>query len=130
MAEHRTAEKWMSLITECRQSGLTDMDWCRANGISKSTFYKAVKRLRDKACVLPASVASSDTCSDLTSSNKQDVVPISILPDDQAHIPDVPPACHSPYAMEINSGSLTVRISNDISPCMQTQTLRILGGFL
>ncbi len=130
MAEHRTAVQWMSLITECRQSGLTDMDWCRANGISKSTFYKAVKRLRDKACVIPASVASSDTCVNLTSSNKQDVVPISIIPDEQPHIHDIPRAFPSPYAMEINAGSLTVRISNDISPGMLSQTLRILGGFL
>ena len=27
------------LINECRQSGMTDADWCRENGIAVSTFY-------------------------------------------------------------------------------------------
>ena len=30
------------LINECRQSGMTDADWCRENGIAVSTFYKVV----------------------------------------------------------------------------------------
>ena len=28
------------LINECRQSGMTDADWCRENDIAVSTFYK------------------------------------------------------------------------------------------
>ena len=28
------------LINECRHSGMTDVDWCRENGIAVSTFYK------------------------------------------------------------------------------------------
>lgn len=130
MATHRTDTQWMSLLTECRQSGMTDMDWCRANGISKSTFYKAVNRLRDKACNLPISAATSNTGIDLTLSNKQDVVPISILPDEQPQIPDIPSTCRASYAMEINTGGMTIKISNDISPGMLSQTLRILGGLL
>ena len=27
------------LINECRQSGMTDADWCRENDIAVSTFY-------------------------------------------------------------------------------------------
>ena len=27
------------LINECRQSGMTDADWCRENGIAVSTEY-------------------------------------------------------------------------------------------
>ncbi len=30
------------LINECRQSGMTDADWCRENDISVSTFYNWV----------------------------------------------------------------------------------------
>ena len=130
MAEHRTAAQWMSLITECRQSGLTDMDWCRANGISRSTFYKAVKRLRKSACELPEPKVVSDNCLDLTASCNQDVVPIAILPDDQPQIPDVPLPSQISHAMEISVGSMTIKISNDISPGMLSQTLRILGGLL
>ena len=64
------------LINECRQSGMTDADWCRENGIAVSTFYNWVSRCRKTAadqipapnyghCVIPRS--------------KQDVVPIDIV---------------------------------------------------
>ena len=41
---------------ECRQSGLTDHQWCVEHDIKPGTFYNWVKRLRQKGCVdLPAS---------------------------------------------------------------------------
>ena len=130
MSKYRSQQHWLKLITECRQSGMTDMDWCRANGISRSTFYKAVKRLRDSACELPEPKVISDHCLDLTAHCNQDIVPICILPDEQPQTPDIPSSCCTSYAMEINTGSMTIKISNDISPGMLSQTLRILGGLL
>ncbi len=130
MSKYRTQQHWPKLITEGRQSGMTDMDWCRANGISRSTFYKAVKRLRDSACELHEPKIVSNSCLDLTATCTQDIVPIRILPDEQPQMPDVPSTSHISYAMEINAGSMTIKISNDISPGMLSQTLRILGGLL
>ena len=42
-------------INECRQSGMTDADWCRENGIAVSTFYNWVSRCRKAAAdqILP-----------------------------------------------------------------------------
>lgn len=40
-APGRSLDEWMDLITECRQSGLTDAAWCNEHGIScflSSTF--------------------------------------------------------------------------------------------
>ena len=37
------------LINECRQSGMTDADWCRENDITVSTFYNWVSRCRKVA---------------------------------------------------------------------------------
>ena len=34
----------LRLINECRQSGMTDADWCRENGIAVSTFYNWISR--------------------------------------------------------------------------------------
>ena len=34
----------LRLINECRQSGMTDADWRRENGIAVSTFYNWVSR--------------------------------------------------------------------------------------
>ncbi len=48
------------LIMECRQSGLTDHQWCVEHDIKPGTFYNWVKRLRQKGCVeLPASTEST-----------------------------------------------------------------------
>ena len=33
-APGRSLDEWMDLITECRQSGLTDAAWCNEHGIS------------------------------------------------------------------------------------------------
>ena len=42
------AEEQYRLIMECRQSGLTDHQWCVEHDINPGTFYNWVKRLRRK----------------------------------------------------------------------------------
>lgn len=44
-------EEQYRLIMECRQSGLTDHQWCVEHDIKPGTFYNWVKRLRQKGCV-------------------------------------------------------------------------------
>ena len=77
-ASGRSLDEWMDLVTECRQSGLTDAAWCNEHGISPSCFYNAVTRLRKKACQIPDPAGKASTL-DLTS-HKQDVVQIAIEP--------------------------------------------------
>ena len=75
MAEH-------GLINECRQSGMTDADWCRENSIAVSTFYKWVSRCRKTtADQIPAPNYGHCEIPRL----KQDVVPIDIVSD---HLPE------------------------------------------
>ena len=69
-APGRSLDEWMELITECRQSGLTDAAWCNEHGISPSCFYNAVTRLHKKTCQIP-DPAPKDSSLDLTS-HKQD----------------------------------------------------------
>ena len=33
-APRRSLDDWMELVTECRQSGLTDAAWCETQGIA------------------------------------------------------------------------------------------------
>ena len=64
------------LINECRQSGMTDADWCRENDIAVSTFYNWVSRCRKVAAdQIPA--PSYAHCE--IPRSKQDVVPIPVL---------------------------------------------------
>lgn len=128
----RSQREWMELITQCRQSGLSDSEWCHINGIPASTFYNAVSRLRKKACEIPeASLATAQTL-DLTA--RQDVVRIDIEPE-QAHSREVSAApvqsaepipsmmgsvqhLDNSHTIEILMPELSVRIHNQADPSL------------
>ena len=102
------------LINECRQSGMTDADWCRENNIAVSTFYNWVSRCRKAAAdQIPAANYGHPP----VPRPKQDVVPIDIVPD---HIPEQHTASRmqTPYldnshTIEVAMKEITVRIKND-----------------
>ena len=75
----RNLNEWMDIITECRQSGMSDAAWCELNGISVNCFYNAVSRLRKKAWEIPK--PQGKACALDITSTKQDVVEVSITPD-------------------------------------------------
>ena len=120
-ASGRSLDEWMELVTECRQSGLTDAAWCNEHGISPSCFYNAVTRLRKKACQIPNPVGKASAL-DLTS-QKQDVVQIAIEP-------ELSPAelfqdersssmyLDNSHTIEIEADGLLIRMSNEIKPLL------------
>ena len=65
--QRRTLDEWYKLVTQCRQSGLSDEQWCLCNGIKKYSLYSAIKRLRQKAYAVPKPMRNShDEIHDLT----------------------------------------------------------------
>ena len=131
-APGRSLDEWMELVTECRQSGLTDAAWCNEHGISPSCFYNAVTRLRKKACQIPDPVGKASTL-DLTS-HKQDVVQIAIEPESSPAglIPDngiSPMHLDNSHTIEIEADGLLIRMSNEIKPLllkMLMDTLKVV----
>lgn len=118
------------LINECRQSGMTDADWCRENDIAVSTFYNWVSRCRKAAAVQipPPNYGHLEV-----PSLKQDVVPIGIVPD---HIPEQHTASQmlnshldNSHTIEVAMKDITVRISNDADPILLTRIFRLLQEF-
>ena len=113
------------LINECRQSGMTDADWCRENDIAVSTFYNWVSRCRKTAAdQIPAANYGHLE----VPRPKQDVVPIDIVPD---HIPEqhTVPEQHTAsqmlnsnldnsHTIEIEADGLLIRMSNEIKPLL------------
>lgn len=111
----------MELVTECRQSGLTDTAWCNEHGISPGCFYNAVTRLRKRACQIPDKAPKASTL-DLTS-HKQDVVQIAIEPkispaelipngrNSSMHLDNL-------HAIEIEAKGLLIRMGNTIQPVL------------
>ena len=120
-APGRSLDEWMELVTECRQSGLTDAAWCNEHGISPSCFYNAVTRLRKRACQIPDPAGKASTV-DLTS-HKQDVVQIAIEPESSPAelIPDNRSGSmhlDNSHTIEIKADGSLIRMSNEIKPVL------------
>lgn len=125
----RSLDEWMELVTECRQSGLTDAAWCHEHGISPSCFYNAVSRLRKRACRIPAPSGKASTL-DLTS-HKQDVVQIAIEPDKSpAELISMEQNnslyLDNSHTIEIEVNDLRIRMSNDVQPVLLRTLMDVL----
>ena len=125
------AEKQYRLIMECRQSGLTDHQWCVEHDIKPGTFYNWVKRLRQKGCMdLPASTGRS-----YRAPESQEVVRVDFHDTDP--LPYEQPLNVIPVTTERNNlsvtepmklsvGSFHLTIPNGTDPQLLAQTLRIV----
>ena len=60
-AKRISSDEQFRLIMECRQSGLSDYQWCQANEINPGTFYNWVSRLRKQGMDIPCLRSSHRT---------------------------------------------------------------------
>lgn len=110
-------------INECRQSGLTDTDWCRENGIAVSTFYNWASRCREAAAdqILPPNYGHLEN-----PRPRQDVVPIDLVPDlfleQYMPLQMQEPYLGNSHTIEIAVKDITVRIRNGAEPALITKT--------
>ena len=126
---YRTRDEWFALIQECRKSGMTDAQWCLANGISRHTFYTAIKRLRKCSYIIP-SKRPHDTY-DLTAPS-QDVVKVDIVPDVRPPRDTVPEAAShidNSHMIEITFGDIHISLSNGADPVLVSKTLSLLRSY-
>ncbi len=124
-------ERQLELIMECRQSGMSDCQWCLEHDIKPSTFYNWVSKQRALACAdIPAPAARNNDVS-----KQQEVVRISMqqMPPQLSKTGDnngqISEQISVPLpVMEVALNGAVVRITNDVSPMLLSQTLSILGG--
>ena len=125
------AEEQYRLIMECRQSGLTDHQWCVEHDIKPGTFYNWVKRLRQKGCMdFPASTGRS-----YSAPESQEVVRVDFHDTDTRSyeqplnmIPTSTERNNISVAelMRLSVGSFLLTIPNGTDPKLLAQTLRIM----
>ncbi len=118
------------LIMECRQSGLSDYQWCRENNINGSTFYNWVKKLRDMAC--QETMIESTPTRQVTPA-RQDVVRVNILPKDEQ--PSVitqnrPVTNAESVSIELILNGCSIKIHNNADPTLLAHTINLLRGAL
>ncbi len=125
----RTDEDWYRLIMDCRKSGLSDAQFCRANGIPNSTFATAVKRLRDKSFAIPE--VNDIDAHDLTLT-KQDVVKVDIISDIRPHQEPTEVVSHSDnsHMIEIKLGDVQISLCNGADTELVARTLSALRSFV
>ena len=125
------AEEQYRLIMECRQSGLTDHQWCVEHDIKPGTFYNWVKRLRQKGCMdLPASTGRSHSAPE-----SQEVVRVDFhdtdTPSYEQLLNMIPASTERnnisvAEPMRLSVGSFLLTIPNGTDPKLLAQTLRIM----
>lgn len=124
-------EERYQLILECRNSGLSDYQWCSQRGIKPGTFYNWVQRLREKTNLeIPESCGQ-----DSYAAYRQDVVKVDVVPDLCETIePMREPiysetlASHAPIELTLNG--MSIKVFNDASPVLLGQIVSSLKGQL
>ena len=110
-----SAQEQYQLIMQCRQSGLSDHQWCLEHDIHPGTFYNWVRRLRQN----PALVIPERTEPQNRSASRQEVVKVELTSSDP------PSSCLGTYpssfggtldAMELSFHGITLRIPNGTDP--------------
>lgn len=116
------------LVTKCRQSGLSDHQWCVENNIKSSTFYTWISRLRELACYeIP-----DTSCQTKAIAKKQDVVKVEVIPDklvlpstERIH-PTFSSIHNNSSSIEIQTQDINIRVDNSVNPMLLAQVLQML----
>ena len=127
--QRRTADEQYQLIMECRNSGLSDYQWCTEHDINPGTFYNWVKRLRKKACYDIPPANGRET---YRATPKQEVVKLEVIPDvptvmDSKSLETIRTDRRFSSSIEIQSGTVSIRISNDVDPMLLSQIIRCMA---
>ena len=131
-----SADEQFLLIMECRQSGLSDYQWCQMNDINPGTFYNWISRLRKRGMVIPMSSDQGKK----TSAPLQEVVKVNLI-SDSASVPApmqveqntciVPdPATKELPTVEILIGNATIRFFNSADKSLIETILKCMGGVM
>ena len=62
--EYRLKE-WTEVYRRCRESGLSNREFCRENGIAEKTFYYWLKKLREAAFDSKPQLVALDDCTNV-----------------------------------------------------------------
>lgn len=129
MSKRVCKDDQIQLIMECRQSGLSDYQWCKQNGIHPGNFYNWVSKLRKQGYSFP------DSHSKLTAvPNIQEVVKVGLIqpqdssPKVEQNVSLIEQADSLAVAAELLVGGVTLRLFNGADEKLIQSTLRCLGG--
>lgn len=116
------------LIMECRQSGLSDYQWCSQNGINPGNFYNWVSKLRKIGYTFPESRSKSSSAP-----NIQEVVKVNLVEQERSstiveqNASTLPMLEKSAPAAELIIGNISLRLYNGADWELILNTIQCLG---
>ena len=114
---------------ECRQSGLSDYQWCKQNGIHPGNFYNWVSKLRKHGYSFPDSEAKSNAVPNIQEVVKVDLTqPQDSSPKVEQNVSLIEQADSLAVAAELLVGGVTLRLFNGADEKLIQSTLRCLRG--
>ena len=121
-------EEQYQLVLECRQSGLSDHNWCLENGIKPGTVYNWVKRLRK---IGTYEIPKPTGRENYKATPKQDVVKVELVDEPvKIHKPKSYSSCDSVFSsrhsIEVHIGTASIFVANDADPILLARTIQIL----
>lgn len=122
-------DEQIKLIMECRQSGLSDYQWCQRQGINAGTFYNWVSKLRKCGYTIPDSNSKTEGAATVQDVVKVDLVSgnLSSPVTEQTSRPlalNTEPA----VAAELVAGNVTLRLFNGADQNLIRCAMQCLGG--
>lgn len=108
-------DKIYELVMQCRQSGLSDRQWCLDNNIVPSTFYYWIRKLRQRACyTLPETASRKESVS--VASARQDVVCVNIQPDPVHEVKKMDTPCfQDATTVALQYGGVRIALADDFN---------------
>ncbi len=127
MRKHVCKADQVKLIMECRQSGLSDYQWCEQNGINPSNFYNWVSKLRKSGYTFPDSAAKRKSKSNVQEVVKVDLIE-SVVPEVEQNAGITETPNEGKLAAELQIGNITLRLFNGADELLIQNALHYLGG--
>ena len=131
-----TVGERLQLIKDWQLSGLTLSEWCRRNGIHKNTFSNWIHRFRKQGlletpAVIPETITRDPVSQDIVKievARNSGPVSSGIFSEAADIIPESPFSDNKGAVMEINLGNVQIKVSNQVSPQLLAEAIRLLGG--
>lgn len=105
-------EDQIKLIMECRQSGLSDYQWCEQNGIHPGTFYNWVSKLKKSGYTLPDTQKNPEMKPEIQEVVKVDLIDSVSEVEQNVSLQTQPGEGY--LAAELQIGNITFRLFNCI----------------
>ena len=129
-AKFKTDQEWLDVIQTCRTSGMTDKDWCRSNGISQTSLYRHINRLRKKDYAIPdhgrIQLDKGHEVVPVEFDKITELDPKYVRLSSEVRSDDISVSGIASSGVHVTAGKFKIDIDNNVNASVLQDTLRIL----